>query len=123
MKTDSYYSSDPQNTDQWLLKVMAKCFQNSESWDDQATQVNLVDHPCGFGKTSSLIETINQQTDKRFLIVVPTLSEVERILTETECGRFKSPSNEIGTKANDLERLIQSGVSIVTTHKLFNESE
>lgn len=123
MKTDSYNSRDPRTTDQWLLKVMAKCFQNSESWDDQATQVNLVDHPCGFGKTSSLIETINQQTDKRFLIVVPTLSEVERILTETECGRFKSPSNEAGTKANDLERLIQSGVSIVTTHKLFNESE
>lgn len=60
MKTDSYNSRDPRKTDQWLLKVMAKCFQNSESWDNQTTQVNLVDHPCGFGKTSSLIETINQ---------------------------------------------------------------
>ena len=122
MKTNTYNSLDPHSTDQWLSKVMAECFHNSLSWDNETTMVNLVDHPCGFGKTSSLIKTINREPNKRFLIVVPTLSEVERILKGTDSGRFQSPSGETGTKSQDLERLIRSGVSIVTTHKLFNES-
>ena len=122
MKTDGYDVSDPLSSDQWLSKVMVECFQATDTWDNDTTIVNLIDHPCGFGKTSHLIKTINCEPSKRFLIVVPTLSEVQRILAETDSNRFQTPSSATGTKSNDLERLIHSGASIVTTHKLFNES-
>jgi hypothetical protein len=122
MKTYGYDTIDPQSSDQWLSKVMVECFQVNDIWDNDTTIVNLIDHPCGFGKTSHLIRTINCEPTKRFLIIVPTLSEVERILAETDSDRFQTPSSDNGTKADDLERLIHSGVSIVTTHKLFNES-
>lgn len=122
MKTDGYDASDPQLSDQWLSKAMVECFQTTDTWDNDTTIVNLIDHPCGFGKTSHLIRTINCEPTKRFLIIVPTLSEVQRILAATDSDRFQTPSSDTGTKSDDLERLIHSGVSIVTTHKLFIES-
>ena len=45
--------------------------------------VNIVDAPCGQGKTLSAINYINNSNDdERFLYITPFLTEVERIKRE-----------------------------------------
>jgi hypothetical protein len=55
--------------------------------------------PCGRGKTSKMIRTL--KSDKLYLIVVPLLSEVKRVLDGTSHLDFEEPvksTKEVGTK-------------------------
>ena len=56
---------------------------------------------------------------KRFIVVVPLLSEVERIGTSCPDLRFKDPQPIHGQKLYHLEKLIEDGENIATTHALF----
>lgn len=73
----------------------------------------------GRGKTSAMINHINQsEDDVRYLFIVPLLTEVQRI-KEACCGKeFVEPFAD-GGKLNNIKRLLAEGRNIVSTHALF----
>lgn len=81
--------------------------------------VNVVDAPCGQGKTNSAINYINNSDDdERFLYITPFLTEVERIKKSCIDKKFKEPK-KYGTKLNGIKYLFNKGDNIVSTHSLF----
>jgi len=82
--------------------------------------VRIIDRPCGFGKTTQLLRSF--QPDRRYLVVVPLLTEVDRVINEA-CVPFHEPQVDsgVGTKADSLEMLLKRGVNIVTTHQLYRD--
>jgi hypothetical protein len=83
----------------------------------------------GLGKTSYILKMLNESyaqdlgrefCDRRkFLIVVPLLTEVDRFTLACPGLQFKNPQQIEGRKLYDLERRIEAGENIVTTHALF----
>lgn len=81
---------------------------------------NFLDAPTGAGKTTAIINKINNEaTDSgdfmgpnRFLVVTPYKNEVDRICQATPCVQ---PD---GIKRADLKRLLASGENICCTHAL-----
>ena len=86
------------------------------------TLVTIEDHPCGHGKTTKMIHSLN--AEQLFLVVVPLRSEVQRVLAETLSLGFEEPLEAMtteGTKKAALINLVNQRKSIVTTHKLYRE--
>lgn len=84
--------------------------------------VTIVDQPCGYGKTTKMIQSLN--AEELFLVVVPLKSEVRRVLESTACLGFEEPIEEMTadrTKKSALIQLVNKRKSIVTTHKLYSE--
>ena len=80
--------------------------------------VKFIDRPCGTGKTTQMICSFCPT--EQYLVVVPTLSEVERVLRESRVP-FTEPDEKLyGTKMAHLEKLLAEAENIVTTHKLFD---
>lgn len=84
--------------------------------------ITIIDRPCGSGKTTELLNSLDPE--KQYLIVVPLLSECERVIVETTklYGNdfFRQPSTrETETKHDVLRTLIIEGQNIVTTHSLY----
>jgi len=83
----------------------------------------IVDRPCGWGKSSQLIGSFKK--DKRYLLVLPTLDEINnRYLPETNAlygeGFFTAPTiDEKSTKYEHIEELLIEGRNIITTHALY----
>jgi hypothetical protein len=83
------------------------------------SNINIKDHPCGSGKTTSMIEGF--QSDRKYLVITPLKTEVRRIIEGSKSVHFQQPhenDNEAGTKFRSLENLVLNGMNIVTTHKL-----
>ncbi|WP_291206859.1 hypothetical protein [Hyphomonas sp.] len=80
--------------------------------------VTIIDQPCGSGKTSRLIATF--RPDRQYLVVVPLLTEVERVLADAKVP-FSQPSEEQGNKYCSILDLLSEGKNIVTTHALYTE--
>lgn len=82
----------------------------------QNGKILIKDYPCGSGKTSKMIEGLSY--DKKYLIVVPLLSEVERIISLSHVS-FHQPNgdedNQHRTKYEGLETLLLEGKNIVTS--------
>ena len=86
------------------------------------TIINVVDAPCGYGKTSWAIQYMNSmsQESHQFIYVTPFLDEVERVKESTN-RKFYDPIAVKGeTKLDDLHRLLGEGKDICTTHALFH---
>ena len=84
---------------------------------EELPMIEIIDAPCGRGKTSYAINKINNSEDK-VVYVTPFLSEVDRMTKE--CKRLCSPdTKESDTKVEDFVRLLKEGKSIATTHSLF----
>ena len=87
----------------------------------QNKTILIKDYPCGSGKTSSMIGSLSE--DKKYLIVVPLLSEVERIISKSHVP-FHQPNgdqdNQHRTKYEGIETLLLEGKNIVTTHQLYS---
>jgi len=79
-------------------------------------KVSIIDSGCGSGKSSWAIKYMNKNKDKKFLYVTPYLKEVDRILDD--CEGFVTPTGY--HKGFDLEKLINKGLNIATTHKLLH---
>ena len=82
--------------------------------------ITIFDRPCGSGKTTEIISSF--ETDKKYLVIVPYLDEIERLIEATkDYCEFRQPltnkSNE--TKKQHLKELVLCGDNIVTTHKMF----
>ena len=84
--------------------------------------VLVIDAPMGCGKTSSILNYIEQaDSHVKFLYVTPYLTEVERIQKECPSKHFVAPSaqNKKGTKMFNFRQMIKKGENIVITHELF----
>lgn len=88
------------------------------------TNIILKDRPCGWGKTTEMIATLNP--NNKYVIVVPLLSETERVeLAAAKRGiEFHRPGFHFGeevsgNKGDHARKLILAGKNIVCTHELF----
>lgn len=76
----------------------------------------VVDSPMGTGKTTAIIHEVNNNKDKKYIVVVPYLKEVDRIENNTSCVQ---PTDEIApSKIAKLSALIEQRNNIVCTHSL-----
>lgn len=83
--------------------------------------LKVVDTGCGVGKTTAMINYINQDKDNnKFLYITPFLTEVERVKNACKDKNFQEPA-ELPTKTEDLLRLVEKGYNIVSTHALFKK--
>lgn len=97
------------------------------------TNITVLDSIMGSGKTTYVINMINQsyvddmsksfidENDRptKYIIVVPLLTEVERVISACPDLRFKEPRAIHGQKLYHLDQLVGDGMNIVTTHALF----
>lgn len=85
--------------------------------------VNVVDASCGIGKTTSIINMINEdKSDNKYLYITPFLTEVSRIIKECPSHKFKEPQDGNGdNKLDDIKKLLNKGENIVSTHALFKK--
>ena len=94
--------------------------------------INVVDAPCGAGKTEWAISYMNAHPQEAFIFVTPFLSEVERIKQSTTAA-FYDPQHYqrtdlLGgvagskTKLEDFNDLLAEGRNIVTTHTTFTNA-
>ena len=84
------------------------------------TPIKIIDKPCGSGKTTAMINNFNNQD--KYLVIVPLLSEVDRIVEGSKEVEFVQPhanDNNAGTKYASLEEHLNQGRNIVSTHKMF----
>lgn len=85
-------------------------------------KINVVDAGCGVGKTTTLINLINNDTsNQKYIFITPFLSEVERIKKSCPDKNFVSPDENNKTKLEHFSKLINEGRNIVTTHALFKK--
>ena len=84
------------------------------------TKIKIIDKPCGSGKTTTMINGFNN--NDKYLVIVPLLSEVERVIEQSKEVPFVQPhanDNEEGTKFASLEEQLLLGCNIVSTHKMY----
>lgn len=82
--------------------------------------IKIIDQPCGSGKTTAMINNFNNQN--KYLVIVPLLSEVDRIVEGSKEVVFVQPhanDNDSGTKYCSLEESVMLGRNIVSTHKMY----
>ena len=72
----------------------------------------------GSGKTSTLINMINEDEGK-YIYITPYLKEVERIKECCKSKRFIDPINKGKGKMDSFDKLIAAEKNIVATHSLF----
>ncbi len=95
--------------------------------------VVIFDRPCGTGKTTEMIKSFEHH--KHYLIIVPLLTECERIIEAAQNRgiTFEQPTAETETvfddsgqeivttrKIHSLRRLLAEGQNVVTTHAMFD---
>lgn len=82
--------------------------------------IKIIDSIMGSGKSTWMIKHINQNPRKRYLIVVPYLSEIDRYKAELNKLVLYEPKIKRGkSKYGDLLQLIKDKRNIITTHQLF----
>lgn len=81
--------------------------------------IYYIDEIMGRGKTSAMINYINQSSlDDRFMFITPYLTEVDRVRDACSGRNFQAPDAE-GGKLNNIKKLIHERHNIVSTHALF----
>jgi hypothetical protein len=100
--------------------------------------IHVLDSLMGMGKSTALINMIKADTiatakereggptlpERRWLVIVPTLSEVARYQAALSAfgALFEMPNDTFhGYKMLHLQRLVEEGRNIVATHALFNQ--
>lgn len=83
----------------------------------------IVDAVCGAGKTTAVINMINESDEEqKYLYITPFLDEVKRIKESCPQKHFKTPKFENGgTKLDNIKKLLAKGENIVSTHALFQK--
>ena len=84
--------------------------------------INIHDYPCGSGKTTRMIEGFEE--DRKYLVILPYLSEIERVIGQSKVVEFVEPDtndNEAGTKTISLQSQLLLGLNIATTHHMYEK--
>lgn len=92
--------------------------------------ITVIDSMMGTGKSTWIIDHMNEtyaqvfdddfQGDlPKYVVVVPSLSEVDRFTAACPALNFRDPEPIEGRKLYGLETLLKEGANIVTTHALF----
>lgn len=92
------------------------------------TSVQIVDAVMGTGKSTWAINKINNELDKRYIVLTPLLTEVTRY-KEAISSKYKGHRNDVIalddekniSKLLRLKRALRDGQTIITTHKLFTD--
>ena len=86
-------------------------------------KINIVDAICGTGKSTSLINMINEDnSNNKYLYITPFLTEVERIKISCYQKHFREPKIGPGkNKLKSIKELFKKGENIVSTHALFRK--
>ena len=82
-------------------------------------EITIRDYPCGSGKNKAMIKSFKE--DRKYLVMLPLLNEVDRIVetsTKVHCSLPSENDNEAETKEDSLEEMLLTGQSIATTHSL-----
>lgn len=75
----------------------------------------------GGGKSSAVINMMNERSDERYIYITPYLEEGERIVAACKDRNFKAPDPKVsGTKLADLHKLLAKGRNVSSTHSLFS---
>ena len=83
-------------------------------------EIKIIDYPCGSGKTTRMIEDFKE--DRKYLVILPLLSEVDRVIEASKGIEFVQPDendNAQGTKTSSLESQLLLGSNIATTHEMY----
>lgn len=85
--------------------------------------VHVCDSIMGSGKSSSIINYMNEHSDRKFIYITPFLNEAARIKDGCPELEFVEPSDKIkeygGTKFGHAAALINQGRNITSTHQAF----
>lgn len=87
-------------------------------------EIDVIDAPCGYGKTTWAIQYMNQthiNSNICFIYVTPFLSEVKRVKEAVDNRKLYEPIGEGKTKLEDVHNLIKLRRDIVTTHEMFKK--
>lgn len=80
--------------------------------------ITIIDAIMGAGKSTYLIDMINRHPDKKYLIVVPLLSEIARFQKNIHGIHFIEPKAWEKSKSENLLELLRNGKNVITTHQL-----
>jgi hypothetical protein len=83
------------------------------------TSITIVDMPCGTGKTTKMLGSFLE--DRKYLVVTPLLSEVDRVLTYATVPFSQPDENHTDRKFGSAISLLEQGQNVVTTHVLYAE--
>ncbi len=83
--------------------------------------IKIIDAPCGAGKTSWAIQTMNSNVETKYIFCTPFLDEIDRI--RKGCGKkkkFVEPTFYNSSKIEDFNHLLtQENINIAVTHSTF----
>jgi hypothetical protein len=85
----------------------------------QQTEIKVHDAMMGSGKTTYIIDFMNNNRDRKYIYITPNLMECIRIDEACPMLDFKHPSDDKDTKLKDLQRLVEDGQNVVSTHVTF----
>lgn len=84
--------------------------------------ITIIDAVMGTGKSTWVINKVNKSLEKKFIILTPLLSEVERYKIDISRPDIIALDDDVtGTKTANFREAVQKGKSIITTHKLFSQ--
>ena len=74
--------------------------------------ITIKDYPCGSGKTTSMIQSFKE--NEKYLVILPELSEIDRVILETNHVTFVAPTTEDNILGTNL-RVLRSCYCLVRT--------
>ena len=84
----------------------------------QTSKITVVDSIMGSGKTSAMINHINNHPENNYIFITPFLAEVQRIKDST-VQPFYEPKNYGNGKLESLKQLLAENHNIAASHSLF----
>ena len=85
------------------------------------SNINVIDEPCGKGKTSFAIQMMNDCPNESYIYCTPFLDEIERVKKATNID-MTAPDYKGGRKIDDFNSLLMGGRNIALTHSTFSNS-